>query len=158
MSAAVEETAAAPGSLERVLLATEGRAIPDGAIDRILELASPGAEVYVISIARVHGVAFGLPNPGLMPTRAELEEQREIVRSAVRRLKGRGLRAAGRVVGTRKAAARICEEAKVTESEAIVMAADPDRNRLVADMMWSQEPQRVRRRARIPVHLVLETD
>jgi hypothetical protein len=35
-----------------------------------------------------------------------------------------------------------------------VMAADPDRSRLIADAMWSQEPQRVRRKAKVPVFLV----
>jgi len=39
--------------------------------------------------------------------------------------------------------------------DAIVMAADPPRGRLVADFLWSQEPYRVRRRAKIPVYLVL---
>ena len=34
------------------------------------------------------------------------------------------------------------------------MAADPDRNRVVGDFMWTQEPQRVRRRAKVPVFLV----
>ena len=38
------------------------------------------------------------------------------------------------------------------------MAADPDRNRVVGDMIWSQEPQRVRRRAKVPVYLVAEDD
>lgn len=38
--------------------------------------------------------------------------------------------------------------------QAIVMAADPDRARYVATAMWSQEPQRVRRKAGIPVFLV----
>jgi nucleotide-binding universal stress UspA family protein len=144
----------------RILLATEGRAIPDAAIARVAELAdrSGSAEpsVHVISIARVHGVAFGLPNPGLMPTRQELSEHRELVASAIKRLKREGLAATGHVVGTRRAAARICAEAAKEECEAIVMAADPDRNRIVADMLWSQEPQRVRRRAKVPVHLVVE--
>jgi hypothetical protein len=36
------------------------------------------------------------------------------------------------------------------------MGADPDRGRLVGDLMWSQEPQRVRRRARLPVFLIQE--
>jgi nucleotide-binding universal stress UspA family protein len=109
-----------------------------------------------MSIARVHGVAFGFPNPGLMPTRQELAEQREIVDSAIKRLKKRGLPASGRVLGTRKATKRILEEAARQECEAIVMAADPDRNRFVGDMLWTQEPQRVRRRAKLPVFLVLE--
>jgi nucleotide-binding universal stress UspA family protein len=141
----------------RVLLATEGRAIPDTAIARVAELTdASGARVRVLSIARVHGVAFGFPNPGLMPTRQELAEQREIVASAIKRLKRRGLPATGRVLGTRKATRRIIEEAARHECEAIVMAADPDRNRVTGDLLWSQEPQRVRRRAKVPVFLVVE--
>jgi nucleotide-binding universal stress UspA family protein len=141
----------------RILLATEGREIPDAAIARVAELADPsGARVYVLSIARVHGVAFGLPNPGLMPTRQELDDQRELVASAIKRLKRTGLPATGHVIGTRKATARICQEAVKHECQAIVMAADPDRNRFVGDMLWTQEPQRVRRRAKVPVFLVVE--
>jgi nucleotide-binding universal stress UspA family protein len=143
----------------RILLATEGREIPDAAIARVAELADrsgPTPRVRVLSIARVHGVAFGLPNPGLMPTRQELADQREIVASAIKRLKRKGLPATGHVFGTRKATARICQEAVKLECQAIVMAADPDRNRVVADLLWSQEPQRVRRRAKVPVFLVVE--
>jgi nucleotide-binding universal stress UspA family protein len=157
-SAAQAATAAErdPG-FARILLATEGRAISDAAIARVVELADPaGAQAHVLSIARVHGVAFGLPNPGLLPTRQELKEQHEIVASAIKRLKRQGIPAAGRVLGTRKATARIVEEAARQECQAIVMAADPDRNRIVADMLWSQEPQRVRKRAKVPVFLVLE--
>ena len=144
----------------RILLATEGRAIPDAAIARVSELADRSGptppRVRVLAIARVHGVAFGLPNPGLMPTRQELADQREFVASAIKRLKREGLPATGHVFGTRKATARICQEAVKYECQAIVMAADPDRNRVVADMLWSQEPQRVRRRAKVPVFLVVE--
>jgi hypothetical protein len=35
------------------------------------------------------------------------------------------------------------------------MGADPPRNRVVADLMWSQEPYRVLRKARVPVHLAV---
>jgi nucleotide-binding universal stress UspA family protein len=155
-AAAVTITEQDPG-YSRILLATEGRAISDAAIARVAELADDsGARVRVMSIARVHGVAFGFPNPGLMPTKQELAEQREIVASAIKRLKRRGLPASGRVLGTRKATKRILEEAARQECEAIVMAADADRNRVVGDMLWSQEPQRVRRRAKLPVFLVEE--
>jgi nucleotide-binding universal stress UspA family protein len=139
----------------RILLATEGRPITEAAIDRVCELAGPGrASVHVLSIARVHGVSFGLPNPGLLPTRREWQEQRDIVAKAVRRLRRRGLEARGHVVGTRKATKRIMQEAEQESCEAIVMAADPDRNRIIADLMWTQEPQRVARRAKLPVFLV----
>ena len=59
------------------------------------------------------------------------------------------------MLGTRKATKRIVGEAERLGCDAIVMAADPPRGRLVADFLWSQEPYRVRRRAKIPVYLVL---
>jgi nucleotide-binding universal stress UspA family protein len=142
---------------ERILLASEGRPISEAAIDRAAELAaSSGASVHVFSVARVHGVSFGMQVPGLLPTKREWEEQRQIVAKAVKRLKRKGIEAKGHVLGTRKATKRIVEEAVKEGCDAIVMAADPDRSRIVGDMMWSQEPQRVRRKARVPVFLVLE--
>jgi nucleotide-binding universal stress UspA family protein len=140
----------------RLLLASEGRELFDAAIARAIELAEPGANVHVFSIARVYGCSFGLPNPGLVPTKREWEGQRELVAAAVRRLRREGFRATGQVLGTRKATRRICEAAGNEGCEAIVMGADPDRNRLIAGVMWSQEPQRVRRRAKVPVFLVVD--
>ncbi len=157
--AATAKVGPADGALEfeRILLASEGRPISDAAIARVVELARPAsASVRVFSIARVHGVSFGFPNPGLLPTKAEWAEQKAIVSKAVKRLERKGIEADGGVVGTRKSTKRICEEAKLTGADAIVMAADPDRNRVVGDMLWSQEPQRVRRRAKLPVFLVFE--
>lgn len=146
----------AEGPFERILLATEGRPIPDAAIDRVVELARAGdAAIRVFSIARVHGVAFGLQTPGLLPTKKEWDEQRQIVGRAVKRLERKGLEADGHVVGTRKSTKRILQEAELAGCDAIVMAADPDRNRVAGDFMWTQEPQRVRRRAKIPVFLVV---
>jgi len=60
------------------------------------------------------------------------------------------------VLATRKPTKRILSEAERLQADAIVMAADPPRHRFVADFMWSQEAYRVRRRARVPVHLVGE--
>ena len=36
------------------------------------------------------------------------------------------------------------------------MAADPPRGRLIRDFIWPQEPYRVRRRAGVPVYLVVD--
>lgn len=158
-------TAAAVGGSEltqrqrfdRILLASEGREISDAAIRRVIELANDGAAVHVFSIARVHGVSFGMQVPGLLPTKQEWQQQRDLVAKAVKRLKRRGFAADGHVLGTRKAAKKILEEARLHDSEAIVMTADADRNRFVADLLWTQEPQRVRRRARkLPVFLVTD--
>jgi nucleotide-binding universal stress UspA family protein len=138
----------------RILLASEGRPIPPEAVARAVELAEPGASVRVFTVARIHGTAFGMPSPGLMPNKKEWAEQRDIVAKTIRRLERRGLKADGHVLGTRNAAKKIIAEAKQEGCEAIVMAADADRNRVTGNVMWSQEPQRVRRRAKVPVYLV----
>jgi len=149
--------AAAGRGHARILLASEGRGFSDAAIARVIELAAPGAHVHVFSIARIHGTAFGMPTPGLLPTKAEWAEQRELVDHAIKRLKRRRLTADGHVLGTRNAAKKIVQEAAAHDCEVIVMAADPDRNRIVSTAMWSQEPQRVSRRAKLPVYLVTES-
>jgi nucleotide-binding universal stress UspA family protein len=141
---------------KRILLASEGRPFSDEAIAEVLAIAAPHAYVRVLSVARVHGVAFGMPNPGLLPTKREWAEQRDAVASAIKRLKRRGLNADGHVVGTRNATKMILNEATAYRCETVVMGADPDRNRLVANAIWEQEPQRVRRRCKLPVYLALE--
>jgi nucleotide-binding universal stress UspA family protein len=78
------------------------------------------------------------------------------VTKAVRRLERKGIDAKGHVLGTRNATKKICAEAKLEGCDVIVMGADPDRNRFVGNLLWSQEPQRVRRRAKIPVVLVVD--
>jgi hypothetical protein len=103
---------------------------------------------------RVWGTSLGLPNPGLLPTKREWDAQRAIVERAVKALKRKRVEAEGHVLATRKATKRIVGEAQRLGCEAIVMAADPPRARFIADLMWSQEPYRVRRRARVPVYLV----
>lgn len=146
-----------PSTLEisRILLASEGRTISSQALAFALELArSQRAPVHVFSVARVWGTALGFPSPGLLPTRHEWDEQRGIVTSTVKQLKQAGVEADGHVLGTRKAAKRIVREAQRLGCDVIVMGADPPRHRLVADLLWSQEPYRVRRRARVPVYLI----
>ena len=150
--AELEQTGA---QFQRILLASEGRPISNAALTRVIELARAGrATVHVLSIARVHGVAFGLPNPGLLPTKREWDEQRESVRQAVARLRRKGITADGHVLGTRNATKKIIAEAVAEGCDAIVMGGDPDANRVVSDFMWSQEPQRVRRKAKVPVFVV----
>ena len=87
-----------------VLLATEGRAIPGQAIEFAARIARPArAPVNVFSVARIWGTSFGLPNPGLLPTRRDWDEQKTLVNNAVKALQRRGLESQGRVLATRKA-------------------------------------------------------
>ena len=111
--------------------------------------------MHVFAVARVYGVAFGLQAPGLRPNAREWQEQRNNVTRAISELEKKGIQADGNILGTRKATKRIVGMATDLGCEAIVMAADPPRNRILGDFMWSQEPYRVRRRARVPVHLVV---
>jgi nucleotide-binding universal stress UspA family protein len=145
--------------IERLVVASEGRPIPWVVLQRAFELARPAqATVLVISIARVWGTSLGFPNPGLNPTKREWDTQRLLVREARDALEKAGFDASGHVIGTRRAANRIVAESARFRADAIVMGADRHRG-FVGDFMWSQEPHRVARRARVPVYLVpLETD
>ncbi len=138
------------------MLASEGRAFTEAVLDRAAALArSLDASVGVVAIARIWGSAFGFPNPWLMPSRREMDEQRAHVAAAIAGLARRGVEATGRVIGTRHAARRIAAEARIAGYEAILMGADaPPRHRMLADLWWSNEPYAVARRARVPVHLV----
>jgi nucleotide-binding universal stress UspA family protein len=141
-----------------VLLASEEREIPRAAVDLAARIARrSGAPVHVFTIARIWGTSLGFPNPGLMPTKREWEEQRRVAEKAVSRLERTGVKADARVIGTRSGAKRIVAEAARRGCDAIVMGADPPRNRVLANFMWSQEPYRVRRRADVPVFLVVES-
>jgi nucleotide-binding universal stress UspA family protein len=153
----VRGTPVAPSRSASVLLASEGREFSAASIGLAADLArEAGGTVLVLSIARVHGVSFGMQTPGLMPTKDEWDEQHAFVKHAVAKLKRRGVQAQGQVLGTRKPSQRICALAAELGAGAIVMGADRSRSRLIAGMMWSQEPQAVRRRARVPVHLTTD--
>lgn len=140
-----------------LLIASEGRPISPAAIDFAARIGlAPGAAVHVLSIARVWGTSFGLPNPGLLPNKHEWEEQRGQVAGAIAVLRRHGIEASGKVVGTRQAAKKIVAEAKLFQCDAIVMAADPPRHWLIGNLMWSHEPYRVRQLSPIPVYLIVE--
>jgi nucleotide-binding universal stress UspA family protein len=140
-----------------ILLASEGRPIPRAAVELAGRMAErAGAEVHVLSIARIWGTSFGLPHPGLLPNKREMQERHESVASAITRLKRRDIATSGQVTGTRNAVKRILAEARRRRADAIVMAADPPQHWLFANMSWSQEPHRVRRLAPVPVYLVID--
>jgi nucleotide-binding universal stress UspA family protein len=141
--------------VEAVLLASEQRPISSEAIAIAARLAHrSGAPVHVLTIARIWGTSLGFPNPGLFPSKGEWDTQRAIVDDTVRSLERAGVEADGHVIGARNATKRIVREARHLHCGAIVMTADEPRSRFVGNFMWSQEPQRVRRRADVPVYLV----
>lgn len=146
----------APG---RVLIASEGRRFTAEVIDQAVRLARAGSgHVRVLTVARLWGTSFGLPNPGLRPSRREMAVQEDNVSWAIDQLEKAGVSADGHIVTTRHPSKSILNEARRQNCSAIVMGADPRRNWFVRSMMWSQEPYRVRGRTPIPVHLVGSTD
>jgi nucleotide-binding universal stress UspA family protein len=148
-----------PAQIEvrKLMVASEGRKISHDVIVQALELARPlQATIFVMSIARVWGTGLGFPNPGLLPSKREWDEQRLIVREAVSAFEKAGFEASGFVLATRRARKRILQEAKMRNIDAIVMGADHNRG-LLGDFNWAHEPYRVARRSRsIPVYLVLQ--
>jgi nucleotide-binding universal stress UspA family protein len=138
-----------------ILLASEGRKIPAGSVTFVARLAkNAAAEVHVLSIARIWGSSLGLPHPGLMPNSREWKAQHDLVAEALAGLKRLGIEASGQVLSSRNAGKRILAEARRRGADAIVMGADGPRHWLVNDLIWSQEPYRIRRLSPIPVYLI----
>ncbi len=114
-----------PTSPATVLLASSGAPFSKAAIRRARELAS-GQPVAVLTILKIYGSSFGLPNPGLLPTRREREEQLTNVRRAITELERRGCTADGQVAATRSAGRTIAKVARARHVRYVVMDDHPD--------------------------------
>jgi hypothetical protein len=97
-----------PTHSSAVLIATVGIAIPPTVIRQAVEL-SKGRPVAIVAIARIYGSSFGLPSPGLMPTRKEMDEELAFVNTAIKRLEKAGVEAWGQVASTRRYAKTIAQ-------------------------------------------------
>ena len=105
----------------RVLLASDGRqAFSEGAVARAAALAD-GGSVAVVAIAKIYGSSFGLPHPGLLPTREEIAERQEWVADAITTLHRNGIDADGQVAATRRATRKLAEIARVRGAQVVVM-------------------------------------
>jgi len=107
-----------------VLLASTGVPFTAEELRQCAVLAGP-SPVTVLSIARLHGSSLGLPNPGLMPTRREREQQRDIVATAISALERGGRQVDGQVVITRNPAKTIARAALRLQVQHVVVAAPP---------------------------------
>jgi Universal stress protein family len=109
-----------PSAPAGVLLASPGAPFSSAAIRRACQLAA-GEPVAVLSILKVYGSAFGLPNPGLLPTRREREEQYANVRRAIAAVERRGGTADGQITATRSAGRTIAKVARRRNVRYVVM-------------------------------------
>ena len=113
-----------PTSPAAVLLASSGSPFTRAAMRRARELAA-GEPVAVLSILRVYGSTFGLPNPGLLPSKREREEQLTIVRRAIDELERRGCTVDGQIAATRSAGRTIAKVARSRQVRYVVMDSHP---------------------------------
>jgi Universal stress protein family len=113
-----------PTAQAAVLLASTGEPLSKAAIRRARELAG-GEPVAVLFILKVYGSQFGLPNPGLLPTRKERDEGYAVVQRAITSLERQGCTADGQLAATRSAGRTIAKVARVRKVRHVVMD-EPD--------------------------------
>jgi hypothetical protein len=111
-----------PTQSASVLIASSGEPIPPSAVRWALAL-SGGDAVAVISLARIYGSSFGLPNPGLMPTKKELQDQRSQVDKAVRLIERSGSEGWGQVAATRRPVKAIAQAARARGARHVIVVA-----------------------------------
>jgi Universal stress protein family len=109
-----------PTAAAGVLLASSGAPFSSAAIRRACQLAA-GEPVAVLSILKVYGSTFGLPNPGLLPNRRERDEQYAIVQRAITAVERRGGMADGQITATRSAGRTIAKAARRRNVRYVVM-------------------------------------
>ena len=109
-----------PTAPAAVLLASSGAPFSKAAVRRARELAA-GEPVAVLSILKIYGSTFGLPNPGLLPTRRERDEQYANVKRAITQLERSGCTADGQIAATRSAGRTIAKVARVRQVRYVVM-------------------------------------
>jgi hypothetical protein len=110
-----------------VLLASDGRHdFSSRAVARAAALAGDGGHVAVVTIAKIYGSAYGLPNPGLLPTKRELADRREWVSGAVTTLEKSGAVADGQIATTRKATKKLAAVARLRRPRVVVIDETPE--------------------------------
>lgn len=139
-----------PTAPAAVLLASSGAPFSKAAVRRARELAA-GEPVAVLSILKIYGSTFGLPNPGLLPTRRERDEQFANVKRAISQLERSGCTADGQIAATRSAGRMIAKVARVRQVRYVVMddSAESGVRRVIEGSVTSTVRRRLAGRADI---------
>jgi hypothetical protein len=138
-----------------VLLATDGRRpLSLEAIQRAAALASPGG-VAVLAIAKIYGTQFGLPHPGLMPTKDEVDVRRGWIADAIAALERQGVDADGQLAATRKPIKLIARVARARSVQHVVVDAGTARG--LRRMIEGETGNDVRRRLRGAAEVIVVT-
>jgi hypothetical protein len=139
-----------------VLLASDGRQdFSPRAVARAAALSGEGERVAVVTIAKIYGSAYGLPNPGLLPTKREMAERRGWVNGAIRKLEREGLVADGQIAATRRASKKLAGIARLRRPRAVVIDENPMRGwRRIVEGDVGAELRRKLRKDGIDVEIV----
>jgi hypothetical protein len=100
-----------PESPRAVLVVALAGVVSPDAARKAIALAD-GGPIAVLALLRIHGYAFGMPNPGLMPTPKERTAQLDVVSRAIGRIEKLGGEADGQVTATRHPARTVTAVAR----------------------------------------------
>ena len=144
-----------PTAPAAVLLASDGRqGFGTRAVARAAALA--GSEpVAVVTIARIYGSSYGLPAPGLMPSKDEMNERLAWIREAIARLKREGVEADGQVAQTRRAARTLARVARARGVRVVVIESrEKSKGRRLIEGDVASEVARALRRSDVEVDVI----
>ena len=120
-----------PSNPCEVMLASDGRqGFSRRAVARAAALSTSGRPVAVVTIAKIYGSSFGLPHPGLLPTKDEIAERQGWVAEAIRRLRADGVAADGQVAATRRTGKKLAAVARGRGARILVIDETPLRKGL----------------------------
>ncbi len=77
----------------------------------------------MLAIAKIYGTQFGLPHPGLMPTKDEIDLRRGWISDAITALERKGVEADGQLAATRKPIKLIAKVARARSVAHVVVDA-----------------------------------
>jgi hypothetical protein len=114
-----------PTQSAAVLIAAPfGDPIPPSAVKNALAL-SEGKPVAVVTVARIYGSSMGLPNPGLLPTRKEMDAQKSQVERTIRLVEKAGVEVWGQVAASRKPVKTVAEVATARGVRHVIVVRTP---------------------------------
>ena len=81
--------------------------------------------VAVVALLRIHGSAWGFPNPGLLPNATEKAEARRVVEATIAAVERHGGRADGQITATRHAAKVVVAAARRRQARLVIVERPP---------------------------------
>jgi hypothetical protein len=84
-----------------------------------------GGTVAVVALLRIHGSAWGFPNPGLLPNATEKAEARRVVEATIAAVERHGGRADGQITATRQAAKIVVAAARRRQARLVIVERPP---------------------------------